>query len=94
MTDTKTRDQIAGQVVEAFARMQSIKDQIESARRALGAAEGGLVLAQQRREFAVGIVLENILAEQDLTRARFEFLKVVAEFNKAQYTLKRAVGKL
>jgi outer membrane protein TolC len=94
LSDTKTQDEVARQVVEAFTQIQSLQDQIESARRALGAAESGLALAQQRREFAVGIVLENIQAEQDLTRARFDYLKVVAEFNKTQYALKRAMGKL
>jgi OMF family outer membrane factor len=64
------------------------------ARRALTAAEEGLRLAQQRQEFGVGVVLENILAEQDLTRARTDYLKAIAEFNKAQYGLSKAVGIL
>ncbi|HTG45711.1 MAG TPA: TolC family protein [Verrucomicrobiae bacterium] len=94
LADAKVRDEVAVQVVESFTRIQSLQDQIESARRALHSAENGLALAQQRREFSVGIVLENILAEQDLTRARFDYLKAVAEFNKTQYALKRATGKL
>ena len=53
-----------------------------------------LRLAQQRREFAVGIVLENIQAEQDLTRARLDYLKTVADFDRAQYALLKAIGKL
>ena len=40
------------------------------------------------------IVLETIQAEQDLTRARLDYLKAVAESNKAQYTLSKAIGKL
>jgi outer membrane protein TolC len=42
----------------------------------------------------VGVVLETIQAEQDLTRARLEYLKAVTELDKAQYQLKRATGKL
>jgi len=38
------------------------------------------------------MVLENIQAEQDLTRARLDLLTAIAEFNKAQYALKKAVG--
>ncbi|MEO5803637.1 MAG: TolC family protein, partial [Verrucomicrobiota bacterium] len=69
-------------------------DQIDSAKRVLTTAEEGLRLAQLRREFSVGIVLENIQAEQDLTRARFDYLKTIADFNSAQYVLSRAVGNL
>jgi outer membrane protein TolC len=36
--------------------------------------------------------LENILAEQDLTKARHDYLRAVAEHNKAQYALSKAVG--
>jgi outer membrane protein TolC len=94
LTEEKIRDEIGRQVVEAFTRMRSTADQLETARRALRDAEEGLRLAQTRQEFAVGVVLENIQAEQDLTRARLDYFKTVAEFNKAQYALTKAVGKL
>jgi outer membrane protein TolC len=38
------------------------------------------------------IVLENIQAQQDLTQARSEYLTALAEYNKAQYGLNKAVG--
>ena len=41
-------------------------------------------LAQQRKEFAVGVVLETIQAEQDLTCARLDYLKAVADFKKGK----------
>ena len=44
--------------------------------------------------FAVGAVLESIQAEQELTRARLDYLDAVSEFNKAQYALRRAIGDL
>ncbi|MBI3192391.1 MAG: TolC family protein, partial [Pedosphaera parvula] len=90
----KARDEITRQVVEAFTRLQSQSEQISMARRGLTAAEEGLRLAQQRQEFGVGIVVENILAEQDLTRTRTDYLKAIAEFNKAQYGLSKAIGTL
>ncbi len=90
----KLHDEIVRQVVETFTRLQSESQQINIAKRGLAAAEEGLRLAQQRLEFGVGIVLENILAEQDLTRARTDYLKAIAEFNKAQYGLSKAVGVL
>lgn len=88
----KLRDDLTRQAVDAFTRWQSLSGQIETARRALAAAEEGLRLARERKEFAVGVVLETIQAEQDLTRARLDYLRAVSEFNKAQYALKRAIG--
>ena len=94
LTSDKLRDDVTRQVIEAFTRWQSLGDQLAMTKRALAAAEEGLRLAQQRKEFAVGIVLETIQAEQDLTRARLDYLKTVADFNKAQYNLAKATGRL
>jgi OMF family outer membrane factor len=94
LSSDKIYDDLTRQVIEAFTRWQSLADQVETTRRALAAAEEGLRLSQQRKEYAVGIVLETIQAEQDLTRARLDYLKAVAEFNKGQYVLSRAIGKL
>jgi outer membrane protein TolC len=88
----KVQDEITREAVDAFTRWQSSSGQIGIAQRALAAAEEGLRLARERKEFAVGVVLETIQAEQDLTRARLDYLRAVAEFNKAQYALKRAIG--
>jgi len=90
----KLYDQIIGQVVENHTHAHSLSDQIGMAKRALTSAEATLRLTRERKEFAVGIVLENILAEQELTRARNDYLNVIAEYNKAQYGLSRAIGTL
>lgn len=84
--------EVKRQVVEAHARVRSFGDQLESARTALAASEQALTLTRQRQEFGVGEVLENILAEQDLTRARLDYLTTVTEFNRAQFALRRAIG--
>ena len=94
LTLKKLRDDVTRQTVEAFAHWQARREQIESAQHALEAAQEGLRLAEQRKEFAVGIVLENIQAEQDLTRARLDYFRAVAAFNQAQYALRKAIGKL
>ena len=88
----KLKDNIIRQVVEGHTRVQSLGDQLATARRALAAAEETLRLTRARKEFAVGIVLENIQAEQELTRARNDYLGLIAEYNKAQYGLVKAVG--
>lgn len=88
----KLRDEIIRQVVEGHTRTQSLADQLATAQRALAAAEETLRLTRERKEFAVGIVLENIQAEQELTRARHDYLGLIAEHNKAQYGLIKAIG--
>ena len=88
----KLRDEITRQVVEAHTRMQSQGDQVATAKKALATAEESLRLARQRKQFGVANVLENIQAEQELTRTRNDYFGAVAEFNKAQYALGRAVG--
>lgn len=84
--------EVKRQVVEAQTRVQSFGDQLESARRALAASEEALKLTRQRQQFGVGEVLENIQAEQDLTRARLDYLAVVTDYNRAQFALRRAIG--
>jgi len=88
----KARDEVTRQVVEAHTRVQSLGDQLAMARRALGNAEELLKLSRERKMFGVGAVLETIQAEQELTRARNDYVSVVAQFNQAQYALQRAVG--
>lgn len=90
----KLKDSVARQVVEARTRVLSQHEQFETAKEALTAAEQGLDLARGRKEFEVGVVLENILAEQDQTRARQDYARALGEYEKAQYGLSRALGRL
>lgn len=94
LSGQKLLDDVTRQVTESFTRWQSLTDQIATARRAVQAADESLRLTQQRKEFAVGAVLENIQSEQELTRARLDYLNAIAEYNKAQFTLKKATGSL
>jgi len=88
----KTRQRVAREVVEAWTRVRSFADQIATAKEGLTAAEEALRLSQERKEFGIAAVLERILAEQDLTRAREEHVSTIAEYDKAQYALLRAIG--
>jgi len=90
----KVEDAVVRQVSEAIARVQSLEDQISIARRALDQSEKALRLSRDRRQFDIANVLENIQAEQDLTRARGDYFTVISEFNKAQYALLKALGRL
>ena len=57
-------------------------------------AQDGLKLSRERKDFAVGAVLETLQAEQEMTRTRNDYLRAVAEHNKAQYALARTLGRL
>ena len=92
LTDEKLFDEVNREVVETQARLHSLSDQLGTAGHAAQAANETLRLTSQRKEFAVGLVLERIQAEQDFTRARLDYINTVAEFNKAQFELKRAIG--
>ncbi len=92
LEQSRLRDEITRQVVEAHTRVHSLTDQIEYSRKALSSAEQSLKLARQRQQFGVGEVLENIQAAQDLTRARLDYLTAITEHNRAQFALRRAVG--
>ena len=94
ITGAKVQDEITRQVVESHTRAQSLLDQIATTRQNLATASETLRLTRERKQFGVGAVLENIQAQQELTRARSDYLSAVAEFNKAQYVLQRAVGGL
>ncbi len=92
LSGTKLQDEIARQVVEGHTRVHSLLDQLATTRQNLTTAGDALRLTRERKQFGVGVVLEDIQAQQELTRARSDYLTVVAEFNKTQYGLVRAVG--
>jgi outer membrane protein TolC len=90
----KVIDQVANEVIVNQTRDQSLADQITTAKQSLSDAAEASRLAQERKEFGVGVVLETILAEQDLARARTEYLEIVTDYNKTQYALLRALGRI
>jgi outer membrane protein TolC len=94
LTYEKVRDEIAQQVINSRTRVLSLADQLDTARQSLSDAQENLRLDQERKEFGVGAVLETIVAEQELTRVRNDYLRIVADYNKAQYDLLRALGQL
>ncbi len=89
----KVKDEVIRQVVESHTRIHSLAAQLATLKRALATAEEAFRLTRERKERGFGVVLENIFAEQELTRARNDYTATVAEFNKAQFTLRRAIGQ-
>jgi len=92
--EVKVKDLITSEVVVGLARAQSLADQIALNQRKLVLTTEALRLSRERKQYGVGIVLEDIQAQQDLTQARSGYVSAVAEYNKAQYGLSRAVGTL
>ena len=88
----RLKDEITAEVVTALTRLQSQADQIALAEEKLAAAQETMRVTHERKQFGVGIVLEDIQAQQDLERSRADYVTALAEYNKAQYTLSRAVG--
>jgi outer membrane protein TolC len=90
--EEKVRDSVRRQVVEQYARLRSYGEQIELARKSLEAAEQTARLSRQRRDTGVSAVLEDLQAEEELARARREYLTTVSDYNLAQYALRYATG--
>jgi OMF family outer membrane factor len=94
LEDAQTKEAIVAEVVAAQEQAKVLAKEVEAAREGLKAAEENNKLTHERQEFAVGIVLETVLAEQELTRARTDYLNAVTANNAAQYLLLKAVGSL
>ena len=94
LSGQKLRDAITREVVENHTRAQSLFDQLATTKQNLATASEALRLTRERKQFGVGAVLEDIQAQQDLTRARSDYVGTIAEYNKAQYGLVRAVGSV
>jgi outer membrane protein TolC len=92
LEETKLKDTITSQVVVSLAHVQSLWAQIALAERNLATATETLRLTRERKQYGVGVVLEDIQAQQDLTQARSAYFTALAEYNKSQYGLNKAVG--
>lgn len=88
----RARDEVTRQIVDAYTHLHSLSDQLAMAKRSLGTAEQLSRLTHERRDFGVGAVLETLESDQELMRARNDYVGAIAEFNKAQYALRRALG--
>lgn len=88
----KVSDAIRRQVVESHARLQSLGQQVELARKSLEAADLTVRLSRGRRETGVSAAFEDLEAEEELARTRRDYLATIADYNLAQYALRFATG--
>jgi outer membrane protein TolC len=92
LSDEKLRDQIRREVVEGYTQVQSLFEQLRVARTNLSSARETLNLTRHRKELGVGVVLEDIQAQQELLKARSEYVAIVTQLNQQQYALMRSLG--
>ena len=86
------RDLIASEVVAAAADVSSYRRQIELAEESIAAAQESYQLNQQRIRANEGLPIELLQSISALADARDAYTKAVANYNRAQYQLMRAMG--
>jgi outer membrane protein TolC len=90
--NAKLKDGIAAEVVAGLTRIRALSEQIALSATSLSTANEALRLTRERKQFGVGVVLEDIQAQQAVTQARSDYVTAIADFNKGQYALNKAVG--
>jgi outer membrane protein TolC len=90
----KATDTVKREVVEAQAKVAASMQVLTASSNSLAAATETLRLTRDRKQLGVGIVLEDIQAQQELLRAREDYLNAITDHNKAQYQLSEALGSL
>ena len=94
LSEAKLKDAIVSDVVASLARVTSSAAQIRLAEGNLNTASESFRLTRERKQYGVGVVLEDIQAQQAVTQARSAYVTAQAEYNEAQYALNKAVGGL
>lgn len=85
-------DQVAAEIAEAFAQLEVRKLQIETARSAIETAESSYRRNSERIHQGEGLPIETLQSIQALDQARRLYVRTVADYNRAQFRLHRALG--
>jgi outer membrane protein TolC len=85
-------DQVASEVAEAHAQVIERKAQIGFAQTGVEAAIESLRRNSQRIQEGEGLPIEVLQAIQALDQSRRQFVRAVADYNRAQFRLQRALG--
>jgi outer membrane protein TolC len=87
-------DQIAREVVEARTRVVSRREQLDIARRAVELADASRRKNLDRIENGEGLPIECLQSLQALAQAQREHIRVIADYNAAQFALLWAIGSV
>ncbi len=85
-------DQVAREVVEAHAQVEMRRQQLEIAQEAVGFARDSYQKNRDRIQEGEGLPLEALQSIQALSQAQREYLRVMTDYNLAQFSLQRAIG--
>jgi outer membrane protein TolC len=85
-------DRIAREVTEAFAQVHARSQQIEVIKEGVEAAENSFTKNWDRIQNGQGLPIEVLQSIQALAATQREYVRVVADYNVAQFTLQRALG--
>ncbi len=92
MQEIAQMDRIAREVAEAFAQVHARSQQIEVIEEGVEAAEKSFTKHRDRIQNGQGLPIEVLQSIQALAATQREYVRVVAEYNVAQFTLQRALG--
>lgn len=85
-------DQVAREIVESHAQVQSRSLQIATAEESVSAAQDSFRRNWERIQNGQGLPIEVLQSIQALTNAQKEYVRTVADHNNAQFTLHRSLG--
>jgi outer membrane protein TolC len=92
--DGLARQQVAKDVSQAALMLTAAGTSIEASRRGLAQAEEEFRIIQERFAAGRGIQLEVLDAQASLTRARFNAVAALAEYETAHAMWRRAIGEI
>jgi len=90
----QSKAQISEEVAHAKSDLQLGKEQIKTAKEALGFTSKALNQSIERQQIGTGKPFEVFQTQQFFLHAQLDYLKAVSDFNKAQYALKVAKGEI
>ncbi len=85
-------DQIAGDVAETYAQVVSRREQIALAQQGITSARESYRRNNERIQDALGLPIEALQSIAALDNAQRQYVRSVADYNRAQFRLQRALG--
>jgi outer membrane protein TolC len=85
-------DLVASEVAEAYAQVASRREQIALAQSGIAAAKDSYRRNSERVQDALGLPIEALQSIQALDAAQRQYVRAVADYNRAQFRLHRALG--
>jgi len=85
-------DQVAAEVAQAHAEVSARRDQITISQSAITSAEDSYRRNSERIRDGQGLPIETLQAVQALNEARRQYIRIIADYNRSQFRLQRALG--